>query len=85
MDEFGADDIHLVGLRTEFSFSNNIFWTTFLQYNTQATNFNINSRFQWRFAPMSDFFVVYTDNYFSDTFRVKNRFLSVKINYWLNL
>ena len=84
-NEIGTEDLQLIGLRAEVSFSNNMFWTTFLQYNTQASNFNINSRFQWRFAPMSDLFVVYTDNYFSDTFLVKNRYLSVKINYWLNL
>ncbi|MEP4092243.1 DUF5916 domain-containing protein [Reichenbachiella sp.] len=84
LEEFGNEDIHLVGLRSEVSFSNNVFWTTFLQFNTQSTNFNINSRFQWRFAPLSDLFVVYTDNYFSDTFERKNRFTSIKINYWLN-
>ena len=27
--------------RAEVNFSNNLFWTTFLQYNTQADNFNI--------------------------------------------
>ncbi len=83
--EFGAEDFNLFGLRTEVSFSNNIFWTTFFQYNTQAKNVNINSRFQWRFAPMSDFFLVYTDNYLSEPFLPKNRYMSLKINYWLNL
>ncbi|MDX1910696.1 MAG: DUF5916 domain-containing protein, partial [Saprospiraceae bacterium] len=43
--------------RVEVFFAKNIWWTTFLQYNTQADNFNINSRFQWRFRPMSDLFV----------------------------
>ncbi len=85
LEQYGKADINLIALRTEVSFSNNIFWTTFLQYNTQATNFNINSRFQWRFAPQSDLFIAYTDNYYSDIFSVKNRFLSFKINYWINL
>ena len=82
---YGREGLHLVGFRTELSFSNAMFWTTFLQYNTQADNFNINSRFQWRFAPMSDLFVVYTENYYSGIFAAKNRYLSVKVNYWINL
>ena len=56
-----------------------------LQYNTQADNFNINSRLQWQFQPLSNLFVVYTDNYSIDVFGPKNRALVVKLNYWLNL
>jgi len=68
--------------RVEVFFAKNIWWTTFLQYNTQADNFNINSRFQWRFRPMSDLFVVYTDNYAVESFGVKNRALTAKLNWW---
>lgn len=68
--------------RLEVFFAKNIWWTTFLQYNTQADNFNINSRFQWRFRPMSDLFVVYTDNYQVEVFGVKNRALTAKLNWW---
>ncbi|MFN0214266.1 MAG: DUF5916 domain-containing protein [Saprospiraceae bacterium] len=68
--------------RIEVFFAKNIWWTTFLQYNTQAENFNINSRFQWRFRPMSDLFVVYTDNYEVEYFAVKNRALTAKFNWW---
>ncbi|MBL7794661.1 MAG: hypothetical protein JNK77_20165 [Saprospiraceae bacterium] len=54
---------------------------------------NINSRFQWRFRPVSDLFIVYTDNYFAESipryyvssFAPKNKSLVVKITYWLNL
>ncbi len=83
--ERGKEDLHLLGLRTEVSFSTTIFLTAFFQYNTQSSNFNINTRFQWRFAPMSDLFIVYTDNYITEPFIVKNRYLSLKMNYWLNL
>jgi Domain of unknown function (DUF5916)/Carbohydrate family 9 binding domain-like len=76
--------ISLISPMIELAFSPTMFWTTFLQYNTQAENFNINSRFQWRFKPMSDLFVVYTDNYFTDGIAIKNRSLVVKLNYWLN-
>ncbi len=68
--------------RLEVFFAKNIWWTTFFQYNTQADNFNINSRFQWRFRPMSDLFVVYTDNYAVEAFGVKNKALTAKLNWW---
>lgn len=83
--EFGKARFILLGPKAEVSFRNNVWWTTFLQYNTQADNFNINSRLQWRFKPMSDLFVVYTDNYTTDTFRVKNKGVVVKFTYWLTL
>ncbi|HEY3403312.1 MAG TPA: DUF5916 domain-containing protein [Ohtaekwangia sp.] len=84
-DEYGSDNIYLIGPRAELSLRNNIWWTTFLQYNTQAENVNINSRLQWRFKPMSDVFLVYTDNYATTTMNVKNRGLVFKITYWLNM
>ena len=77
-----SQDFHLAGLTSEISFSNKMFWTTFVQYNTQNDNLNINSRFQWRYSPMSDLFVVYADNYFPETFNVKNRGLVLKLTYW---
>jgi len=48
---------------------------------------------QWRFAPVSDFFLVYTDNYFAEsipnyyikTWTPKNRALILKMTYWLNV
>ncbi len=94
--EYGEEVLFLVRPRIEVNFSKSLFWTTFLQLNTQGENFNINSRFQWRFAPMSDLFIVYTDNYLVDTetigsrfrfndFAPKNRGLVFKLNYWLTL
>lgn len=85
-EPYGAAAFLLINPRLDIFFSNKLFWTTFLQYNTQINNFNINSRLQWRYKPMSDFFLVYTDNYFSDPFlRNKTRTLVLKVNYWLNL
>jgi hypothetical protein len=86
---YNSASFWLVGPRAELSFSRSLFFSTFLQYNTQANNVNINSRLQWRFRPVSDVFLVYTDNYFSDQFfqeaRGKNRALVLKVTYWLNL
>jgi len=82
-EPYGNDDLFLLNQRTEINFSNKLFWTTFLQYNTQQDNFNINSRLQWRYLPMSDLFISYTDNYFNDPFmKNKNRGLVFKLTYW---
>lgn len=81
----GETVLHLLGPTAEVTFSNKMFWTTFLQYNTQAENFNINSRFQWRYLPMSDIFLVYSENYTSNELNIKNRGLVFKMTYWLNL
>lgn len=78
-------DLILVGPRIDLTFSKKVFWTTFIQYNNQIDNLNINTRLQWRYAPVSDFFLVYTDNYFPGDFMPKQRSLVLKLNYWLNL
>jgi len=81
---YGSTKLFLIAPRIEYNFNTKLFWTTFIQYNTQANNFNINSRLQYRYKPMSDFFLVYTDNYFTDPlFKNKNRALIFKLSYWL--
>jgi len=82
---FGSTTLHLIGPKAEISFSNAMFWTSFLQFNTQDENFNINSRFQWRYRPMSDLFIVYSENYTTDSFVTKNRGIIFKITYWLSV
>ena len=83
----------LIGPRFDLSFTKSLFLTTYIQYNNQVNNVNLNARFQWRFAPVSDLFLVYTDNYFAEddtrlgyrAFESKNRGLVLKCTYWLNL
>jgi hypothetical protein len=75
----------LVGPRIDVTFTNKLFFTTFIQYNQQTNNLNINSRFQWRFRPASDLFLVYTENYLPGPMSVINRQLVLKFNYWWNL
>ncbi len=84
-EPYGSDRLLLIGPRIEIGFSRSLFWTTFLQYNTQDDNFNINSRLQWRFQPMSDLYMVYTDNYAVEFWGSKHRALVIKLNYWFNL
>ena len=89
LDEpFEAANLWLIGPRIDLTFSKKVFLTTFIQYNNQFDNLNINARFQWRFKPVSDFFLVYTDNYLTnpfDQFGVRNRAIVAKLTYWLNL
>jgi hypothetical protein len=75
----------LVSPKIDVTFSNTLFWTTFVQYNEQRQNTNINSRVQWRYKPASDIFLVYTDNYFPNSYEIKNRAVVLKMTYWLNL
>ncbi len=83
--EYGSTKLLLFSPKTEVNFSNKMFWTTFYQFNTQSNNFNINSRLQYRYSPMSDLFIVYTDNYFTDPlFKSKSRGLIFKLSYWIS-
>ena len=75
----------LVSPKIDVTFSNKLFWTTFVQYNEQRQNTNINTRLQWRYKPASDIFLVYTDNYFPNSYDIKNRAIVLKMTYWLNL
>ena len=74
----------LIGPRIDITFTNKVFLTTFLQYNSQQKNINLNTRFQWRYRPASDLFLVYTDNYYSSPLYVRNRAFVLKATYWWN-
>ena len=84
-DPFPSADLWLVSPRFEFTFSKSIFWTTTFQYSNQRDNLGINSRLQWRFAPLSDLFIVYNDNYFVNQFSPRYRSINLKFTYWLNI
>ncbi|MGM9508650.1 DUF5916 domain-containing protein [Larkinella sp. GY13] len=75
----------LVGPRVDLTMTNRVFFTTFVQYNEQARNVNLNARFQWRYQPASDLFLVYTDNYLPGSLTVKSRALVLKFTYWWNV
>lgn len=74
----------LIGTKLDVTLTDKIFFTTYVQYNEQADNLNINARLQWRYKPVSDFYIVYTDNYFPETMNAKKRALVLKATYWFN-
>ena len=85
-DPYPDAEIWLIGPRFDVTFNKNLFWSTFIQYSSQIDNFSINTRLQWRFAPLSDLFIVYNDNYFTDNvFAPRVRSLNIKLTYWLNI
>ena len=84
-DPHSRADIWLVSPRVDISFTKSIFWTTLFQYSNRQDNLGINSRLQWRFAPLSDLYLVYTDNYFVNSFEPRSRSINLKLTYWLNI
>ncbi|MGF1559244.1 MAG: DUF5916 domain-containing protein [Flavobacteriaceae bacterium] len=84
-DPYPSADLWLLSPRVEITFSKSIFWTTIAQYSNQQNNLGLNSRLQWRFAPLSDLFIVYNDNYFVNTFSPRFRSINLKLSYWLNI
>ncbi len=74
----------LLGPKMDVTFTDKIFWSTFVQYNEQIDNMNINTRLQWRYQPVSDIFLVYTDNYIPGNWNSRNRALVLKMTYWFN-
>jgi hypothetical protein len=81
---YNSAKLLLIGPKLDFTFTDKLFFTSFVQYNNQVDNLNLNLRFQWRFAPVSDLFIVYTENSFPADYRVKNRGLVIKLSYWFN-
>jgi len=74
----------LLGPKLDFTLSDKVFFQSFVQYNEQIDNVNINLRFQWRYKPVSDLFIVYTDNYYTGNWTCRNRALVLKLSYWFN-
>jgi hypothetical protein len=84
-ENYGKEKLFLIGPRVDLTFTDKLFLTTYVQYNNLLENVNLNARFQWRYRPASDFFIVYTENYFSTPFATRNRALVFKLTYWFNL
>ncbi|GET27161.1 carbohydrate binding family 9 domain-containing protein [Prolixibacter sp. NT017] len=81
---WGNVDYWLVGPKLDVTFTDKIFFTTYVQYNEQIDNINVNARLQWRYQPVSDIYLVYTDNYFPGNMEARNRALVFKMTYWFN-
>ena len=81
---WGRTNFWLIGPKVDLTMTNKLFFTTYVQYNEQLKNTNVNARLQWRYKPASDLFLVYTDNYLTLPFSVRNRQILLKFTYWWN-
>ena len=91
-DPYPNANILLIAPRIDYTFSRNLYWATLIQYSNQRENLSFNTRLQWRFAPLSDLFLVYSDNYYTEdryeslfVTRIKNRSINLKLTYWLDI
>lgn len=83
-EPWNTNKFWLIGSEIDITFTNKLFFANLFQYNEQTKNFNLNSRFQWRYSPASDLFLVYTNNYFIEPFAGRNWGLTLKFTYWFN-
>ncbi|MEO8657052.1 MAG: DUF5916 domain-containing protein [Bryobacteraceae bacterium] len=91
---WGRTTFWLIGPRLDVTLTSTLYFTTFVQYNQQQTNLNVNTRVQWRYKPASDIFLVWTDNYQTDYLQpgqnvpglltARNRAVVLKWTYWWN-
>jgi len=80
LKELGNDTFQLTRFTGEVFFSNRLNWTTYVQYNTQFDNFNINTRLQWEYNPLSYIYLVISDN-FNQNITRQNWGAAFKMNY----
>ena len=81
---WNTNQFWLIGSEVDVTFTNKLFFATLFQYNEQSKNFNLNSRFQWRYKPASDLFIVYTNNHLLTPYSGRTWSLTLKLNYWFN-
>ncbi len=84
LKELGRETFHLARFISEIFFTNRLNWTTYVQYNTQFDNFNINSRLQWEYKPLSYVYLVISDDY-NESLHRKNWGIAFKLNYRIDV
>jgi hypothetical protein len=82
---YPSANIILISPKLELTLNKKLFWSTLVQYSNQSDTLGINSRLQWRFAPLSDLYLVYNDNYYTREFGPVFRSINLKFTYWLSL
>ena len=81
---WGSNSFWLLGVKANLTLTNKIFFSNLFQYNEQLGIWNFNSRFQWRYKPASDIFLVFNSNEVRIPYVSSGWNLTFKINYWLN-
>ncbi|NJB69873.1 hypothetical protein GGR42_000335 [Saonia flava] len=81
-EPWNTTEFWLIGSEVDITFTNKLFFANLFQYNEQSKNFNWNSRFQWRYKPASDLFIVYTNNHLLEPYDGRSWSLTLKLTYW---
>ena len=82
-DPYSSNTIFAIGPKAEISFSRSLFVNTIVQYNSQNKNVGIYARHQWRFRPLSDLFIIYTNNHQTEPWLRRDQAFTAKLVYWL--
>ncbi len=80
-EPWGNNGFWLLGVKSNFTFTRNVFFSNLYQYNEQQKLWNFNSRFQWRYKPASDIFLVFNSSDNKILTPNRNWNLTLKINY----
>jgi len=65
-------------VRVRYAWSTKLFGSAFVQYNAQSATWVTNARLNYRYAPLSDVFLVYTDRRNAETGILGERTLALK-------
>ena len=76
--DFTAD---LASLRVRYAWSTRLFGSAYTQYNTQAHAFVTNARVNFRYRPLSDMYLVYTERQDTRTGARNERVLALKVTH----
>lgn len=74
----GAFDADVAGLRMRYSWSTALFGSAFVQYNAESKQLVTNARINFRYAPLSDVFLAYTDRRNQRTDITNERSIAIK-------
>lgn len=80
---------NVLNFRVSHSFSPDLYWKTFVQYNDERRAANLNLLFWYVYRPGSDLYIVYNNGWDTDLpdqrhFRVRDQRLTIKFTYWLS-
>lgn len=75
----GAFTADVAALRMRYAFNTRLFWGAFAQYNNQTDQLVVNWRGQFRYAPLSDIFLVYTEARDTQDWLALNRSVALKV------
>jgi hypothetical protein len=79
---YSNNNIYAVGPKADISFSRKLYFNTNIQYTSANRNLNFFFRLQWRFKPLSDIYVVYSNNESTQPWQRQNHNLTVKFIYF---